>query len=80
MSAVDVEERPKPTPGVISDITIVPFKGPDAPFKDTVQAAVTFVDVTSTREVPCNGMLPVKTTPDISIVSVRLFIVTYAPS
>jgi len=61
-----VEERPKLAPGVISDTTIVPLRGPDAPFSKTRHVAVSLSDVTSTRDVPWSGTLPDRRTVDIS--------------
>jgi len=69
VSAGSVEERPNPRPGDISEITIVPFMGPDEPLMKTRDVTVTKSEVISTRVGPFNSTLP-ETTTDISIDSI----------
>ena len=61
-SSSDVEERPNPTPTVISEITTVPFRGPDKPFKKTRDVSVILSDIISARTLPFNFMLPERIT------------------
>jgi len=72
ISVGSVELIPKPTPGVISEITMAPCKGPEDPFRNTVHVAVILSEVTSMRVVPLSSMLPVKIT-DIFYSSRRIF-------
>jgi len=61
-----VEERPKPTPGVISEITTEPLTGPEEPFISTRHIVVILSELISTRDVPRSGTLPERTVDILS--------------